>query len=236
MISFQVLNRFSLEVQLTAEIDCKENESTSTKLGLAVKWAIKNKSNLRYADLRYANLSYANLRDADLRYADLRYANLRDANMRSADLSSANLRYANLRDADLSYANLLSADLRYANLRDADLSSAKNSELAIARTVIVAQGELDVWKKCKDGILVELRIPREARRSSAFGRKCRCEFADVIKVHHNSGLAKSTSDAKHIVEYREGTRVTCHEWDDNRWEECSGGIHFYLTKEEAEAH
>ena len=181
MISFQVLNRFSLEVQLTAEIDCKENESTSTKLGLAVKWAIKNKSNLRYADLRYANLSYA-------------------------------------------------------NLRDADLSSAKNSELAIARTVIVAQGELDVWKKCKDGILVELRIPREARRSSAFGRKCRCEFADVIKVHHNSGLAKSTSDAKHIVEYREGTRVTCHEWDDNRWEECSGGIHFYLTKEEAEAH
>ncbi len=201
MISFQVLNRFTLQVQFTAEIDCKENESTSTKLGLAVKWAIKNKANLRSA-----NLSYANLSSADLGYADLR---------------SANLSYANLSYADLRYA-----DLRYAN----------NSELAIARTVIVAQGELDVWKKCKDGILVELRIPREARRSSAGGRKCRCEFADVIKVHNESGVTHSTSDATHRIEYRDGNRVTCHEWDDNRWEECSGGIHFYLTKPEAEAH
>ena len=62
-----------------------------------------------------------------------------------------------------------------------------------------------------------------------------CELWNFV-CHHESGIAKSTSDAKQIIEYREGTRVTCHKWDDNRWNECSGGIHFYLTKEEAEAH
>ncbi len=241
MISFSVLNRFTLAVQFTAEIDCKQDSHVSIKLGLAVKWAIKNKADLRSADLsfanlRSANLSSANLSSADLRSADLRSANLRSANLRSADLRSADLRFADLSFADLSFADLRSADLRSADLRFADLRSAKNSELVIARTVILPGGELDVWKKCRDGILVQLTIPRDARRSSSGGRKCRAEFADVVKVHHESGVAKSTSDAVHIIEYRAGTRVTCHEWDDNRWNECSGGIHFYLTKEEAEAH
>ena len=231
MISFSVFNRLSLQVQFTAEIDCKESETTSIKLGLAVNWAIKNK-----ADLSYANLSYANLRSADLSYANLSSADLSSADLSYANLRSADLSYANLRSADLSYANLRSANLSYANLRSANLRSAKNSEIAIARTVIVANGELDVWKKCQGGTLVELRIPREARRSSAGGRKCRCEFADVIKVHNASGVAHSTSDATHIIDYRDGLRVTCHEWDEDRWNECSGGIHFYLTKEEAEAH
>ena len=58
---FDILNRFSGEVQFTAEIDCKEDEKTSIKIGLAVKWAIKTS-----ADLSYANLSYADLRSADL--------------------------------------------------------------------------------------------------------------------------------------------------------------------------
>jgi hypothetical protein len=103
-MKFEIKNRFSGEIQFTAEIDCKKNESTSVKIGLAVKWAIKNSADLSSADLRYADLSYANLRSADLSYADLRYADLRSANLRSADLSYANLRYANLRYADLDFS------------------------------------------------------------------------------------------------------------------------------------
>ena len=82
-MKFNILNRFTYSVQFTAEIDgnlhCKEDESTSIKIGLAVKWAIKNS----------ADLSSADLRSADLRSADLSYANLRSADLRSADLSSA---------------------------------------------------------------------------------------------------------------------------------------------------
>ena len=81
---FDILNRLTGAIQFTAEIDCKEDESTSIKIGLAVRWAIKSSADLRSADLSYADLSSANLRYADLSYADLRSANLRSANLRSA--------------------------------------------------------------------------------------------------------------------------------------------------------
>jgi hypothetical protein len=30
--------------------------------------------------------------------------------------------------------------------------------------------------------------------------------------------------------------VRCDTWNEDRWTECGGGIHFYLTREEAAAH
>jgi hypothetical protein len=123
-IDFPVLNRWSGEVQFTATIEADDTTPISVKVGLAVKWAIKNKANLRYADLTSANLTSANLTSADLTSANLRYADLRYADLTSANLTSANLRYADLRYADLTSANLRYADLRYADLRYADLTSA----------------------------------------------------------------------------------------------------------------
>ena len=39
MIKFDVLNRWTLSVQFTAEINCKASASVSVKRGLALKWA-----------------------------------------------------------------------------------------------------------------------------------------------------------------------------------------------------
>ena len=91
MIKFDVLNRFSGAVQFTAEIECGDDALKSVKLGLAVKWAIANKTNLSSADLRSANLSYADLSSANLSSADLSSANLRSANLSFANLSSADM-------------------------------------------------------------------------------------------------------------------------------------------------
>ena len=77
-MKFDILNIFTGAVQFTAEIDCNKDESISIKIGLAVKWAVKNK-----ADLRFANLSSADLRFADLSSADLRSANLSSADLRN---------------------------------------------------------------------------------------------------------------------------------------------------------
>jgi len=120
-MKFAVLNRFSGEVQFTADIDCDASASRSVKLGLAVKWAIENKADLRGADLRGADLRGANLSEANLREADLRGANLSGADLRWADLSGADLRWADLRWANLSEANLRGANLRWANLSEANL-------------------------------------------------------------------------------------------------------------------
>ena len=140
-MKFEIKNRWTAEVQVTAEIECAEDDTFSLKLGLAVKWAVEHKANLRYANLRYANL----------RSADLSYANLRSANLRYAHLSYANLRSANLRYADLSYADLSYADLSYANLRSANLRYAKIDESTPIET-----GE--TWKEYKEQVVPALLI------------------------------------------------------------------------------
>src|SRR6267154_2073997 len=70
-MKFELKNRWSGEVQVTAEIECAEDAEFSLKVGLAVKWAVEHKANLRSANLSSANLSSANLSSADLSYANL---------------------------------------------------------------------------------------------------------------------------------------------------------------------
>lgn len=123
------------------------------------------------------------------------------------------------------------ANLREANLCGADLRGAENAEYIMAQTYIVPEGSIIGWKKCKENVIVKLRIPEEAKRSNATGRKCRAEFADVLEV---IGAKEGISSKGTNLIYRAGERVTCDKWDYNRWEECSGGIHFFITKEEAE--
>ena len=193
-------------------------------------------ANLRDANLSDANLIGADLSGANLRDANLRGANLRDANLSGANLSDANLRGANLSDADLSSANLRDADLSGANLSDADLSGAENiPDYVTAITSIVPDGDLVVYKQLQHGDIATLKIPKEARRSNATGRKCRAEYAEVLAIESSSGESLAEGQSRYNSEfvYRVGETVHPHEWCEDRWQECAGGIHFYLTRYEA---
>ena len=115
--TFNILNRFTGEVQVTVEIEFYDNILPPVKLGLAVKAAIAKGAGLLGADLSGANLRSANLSGADLSGAGLSGADLRSANLSGADLRSADLRSANLRSANLSGANLRGAGLlAYGNM------------------------------------------------------------------------------------------------------------------------
>ncbi len=189
-------------------------------------------ANLSYADLSYADLSHANLSYANLSRANLSYANLSYANLSYANLSRANLSRANLSGANLSGANLIHADLSYA-----DLSHAKNiPDFVAAITSIVPEGELIVYKKLIGGAIATLRVLKEAKRSNATGRKCRAEYAEVLAVQDGYGNAIESGGSRfdHDFIYRVGETVRPHEWCEDRWQECAGGIHFYLTRYEAE--
>ena len=192
-------------------------------------------ANLSSADLSSAELSRANLSGADLSSADLRGANLSGADLRSADLSSANLSRANLYCANLSGAELSSADLRSANLSGAHLSSAKNAELAIAMVQFIpTEGSFVGWKKCRDGVVVKLWIGKTAKRSHGGERKCR---ASRVKVAEVFGAEEGISMHDDTVIYRKGHVIEpLNGWDENRWNVCAPGIHFFITREEAEAY
>ncbi len=59
-------------------------------------------------------------------------------------------------------------------------------------------------------------------------------YTDVINVVEVYGAkeAVSTHDGKTL--YKEGIRVFPDKWCENWQEECSSGIHFFITKIEAE--
>ena len=225
---FEVRNRWTNAVQFTAEISVTPDMTPSIKLGLAIELAVKAR-----ADLAGAKLAYAKLVGAYLVGADLTGANLARANLVGANLADANLTYANLARANLVGANLADANLTGANLAGADLSYAKNAELAIAMTRILPEGALIGYKKCRDGVIAKLRIPEDAPRSHAFGRKCRAKFADVLELSHGE-VAFSSHDPKFA--YRVGERVEALNWSDDWQVECAGGVHFFITRAEAEAY
>ena len=185
-----------------------------------------------------AYLSGADLRDADLRGADLSGANLRGANLYSADLrgaslSGADLRCANLYSADLRCADLSGANLYSAYLYSAYLSGAKN--IPFIPLACPSDGEFTGWKKVH-GKLIELRIPADAKRSSATTDKCRCDKALVVSITDISNGKEITEIVNHNrakTVYRVGEMVFPDSFDDNRWNECSHGIHFFINKESA---
>ena len=152
--------------------------------------------------------------------------------LEKATAARADLRGADLIGADLSGADLRGADLRDANLSGADLRGAKGADLAIARTRIVGEGQLIGWKKCRNDVIVKLSIPADAKRSHAFGRKCRAEFADVLEVFGDKAISMHDGNTEYIA----GQRVTPDAWCDDWTQECASGIHFYISRIEAENH
>ena len=181
---------------------------------------------------------------ADLHGAYLRGADLSEAYLRGADLSGADLREADLRGADLREAYLWGAYLRGADLREADLSEAylRGADLSEAENVPYIPyacpdfGMFIGFKKAS-GYIVVLEIPEDAKRLSATGRKCRCNKAKVIEIQNIDGtkanVTKVASDFDSDFVYEVGKTVSVDNFCEDRWEECSSGIHFFINRQES---
>ena len=85
-------------------------------------------------------------------------------------------------------------------------------------------------------MIVKLEICEDAKRSSAFGRKCRCSAAKVLAIYDEDeeecAAAISINDSDFV--YRVGEIVRVDNFEDDRTQECAPGIHFFITRKEAE--
>ena len=228
-ITREKLNKILEEHKHWINEDCENWEEMRADLRSA---------NLRGADLRGVNLRGADLSDADLNNADLNNADLSGADLRGANLSEANLRNANLRNAYLLNADLMGADLSCADLRGADLSGTKN--VSYIPMVCPEEGDFIGWKKAdgnKNKVIVKLHIPFDAKRSSATTRKCRCDKAEVLEIYNLDGTVaeerKCQSDYDKNVIYEVGKTVEVADFNEDRWNECAKGIHFFINRQEA---
>ena len=164
-------------------------------------------------------------------------ANLIDANLIDANLSGANLSGANLRGANLIGANLRGANLSGANLIDANLSGANLKRIESLFRIVPEEGSFIAWKKGKNNHLIKLEVPEDSKRHNVIGgRKCRAEFVKVLDIRNSKGhKAKMCYNGTHSkeIEYKIGEIVRADSYDPDPLVECSNGIHFFLTKQEA---
>ncbi len=131
-----------------------------------------------------------------------------------------------------------------ANLRGANLRGAEN--MPYIPMVCPEEGKFIGWKKAKiqgeednhyRKVIVKLEIPASAKRSSATTRKCRCDKAKVLEIYNLDGtIAKerqclSCYDNDFI--YEVGKVVKVDDFNEDRWNECSQGIHFFINRQEA---
>ena len=178
---------------------------------------------------------------ANLSRANLSMANLSRANLSWADLSGANLSRANLSRADLLMANLSRADLSGVYLSDANLSDANLSDVIFDTHTCMflpqcPDGAFIGWKQAQDKI-IKLQICEDSKRSSATSLKCRCSKAKVLEIQEYDGTHSTVnevaSDYKEDFIYKIGEVVEVSDFNENRWNECSSGIHFFISREMA---
>ena len=188
--------------------------------------------NLRYASLQGADLSKADLRNTDLMGADLSGSNLVKADLSYACLKRASIKDACLRGANLQWVDLQGADIAMADLQETNLAHVIYDEYtAFYALQCPEEGAFIGWKKCENGVIVKLLIPADAKRSSATSRKCRASKAIVLEIiGAKQGISKNDID----FIYEVGKEMIPDSFDENRWRECSHGIHFFLTRNEAE--
>ena len=214
-------------------------------------------SNLERADLIGATFNFADLCDANLGGAILEDASLISVNAKQVNLNSSNCQRANFEDAKLQGAKFKGADLRharmsYAQLENADLRGANTygtnfdgaylsgafiDPLLAARLTIIQEGDIIVWKRCTRDVVAKLLVPAKAKRSNSTSRKCRAEYVTTLELF---GETDETNTAYSIhdpfTKYIVGETTHCDGWNEDRWVECTGGIHFFLTRIEAESY
>ena len=217
MIKIQIKSRYFGSVLFEYE---KENNTIKDTLIEAVKTG---------ADLKCADLKGADLTGADLTGADLKCAYLKGADLTGADLTGAYLTGADLTGADLKCAYLTGAYLTGADFTDA-------KEIPYVSFACPSDGAFIGWKKVC-GNLIKLEIPEDARRCSATSQKCRCDKAKVLSVW-NMRLEEEVSEVvNHAYNqdtlYKVGEMVYPDSFDEDRWNECSHGIHFFINKQDA---
>lgn len=83
--------------------------------------------------------------------------------------------------------------------------------------------------------IIKLSIPEDAKRSSAYGNKCRCNKAKVLDIRTFGGQKVKSAISQYNPDfiYEIDKEVSVPDFDENRWHECAPGIHFFMSEKEA---
>lgn len=214
------------------------------------KMAVLRKLDLSDVDLAGEKLSHAIIHSVDFTGCNLEGTSFRYATLYATKFSNTNLSYANFERAIVGMCKFDNVNFDNAKgiteriFDSCQMDNVKN--VPHIPTVCPQHGSFIGYKKayvfkllnpwCAYRVLVTLEIPEDAKRSSEFSRKCGCDKAKVLKITDLSETNEyeeccSWYDSSFI--YRLGETVTVDNFDENWWNDCSAGIHFFIDKQEA---
>jgi hypothetical protein len=187
-------------------------------------------SSLQHVILRHVNLENSSLENSLFDGTDLHGANLRNANM-----SMGAFRNCDLGECDIRGADLFASVLESANLEG--IISDENTKFFRLRCP--EEGAFIGYKKCVNDRIVQLLIPADARRTSSTMHCCRCDKAKVLTIK-SFDYKERFDEAWSLVDenfvYRVGEWAVAENFNPDRWYDSTGGIHFWMYREEAIAY
>ena len=201
-------------------------------------------------DLSGWDLSNMDIILSSLQYVKLDHANFENSSVENSLFDGTSLHGANFKNACLRTAAFRGCDLGECNICGADMYCSvlenTNQEGIIFddstkwfKLYCPEEGAFLGYKKCFNDRLVQLLIPADARRTSATMRCCRCDKAKVLTIK-SFDYKESFREAWSLVDenfaYRVGEWVVAENFNPDRWFDSTGGIHFWLTRDEAKAY
>ena len=140
-----------------------------------------------------------------------------------------------IKDA-LEEAYLSGANLSRAYLSGADLSGADLNKFKYLFQIIPMEGSFIAWKKLANNCLAKIEIPSKSPRTfSVIGRKCRAKYVKTLKIWNETGKEIKEMNGTHdcYTLYKVNRLTYSDKWDNNPLIECTYGIHFFISKQEA---
>jgi hypothetical protein len=216
--------------------------------------------NVYLNEVKFINCKFENCTISDSNLAEVEFLNVsfKDVDFTGCDMKSVTYFKSKLKSVAMRRCIMLKNDFKATSFEDVfindsslDDSSARESNfdnvhLIRSSGVLLKcpeEGSFIGFKKIflgNNSLLCKLEIPADAKRSSAFGRKCRCSKAKVLEIWGKDcdgdylvPISRGYSHHDYTFEYKVGETIYPDSFDDNRWDECSNGIHFFITKQEA---
>ena len=190
------------------------------------------KQRIRRGDFTLVDFSKIDFRNADFGGANFGGADFGGADFGGANFGGANFGGADFRNAYFGGAYFGGADFRNAYFGGANMDYTINEGTFGLTLNCPEVGEFTAYKKA-NGVIVTLLIPKDALRSSATTYKCRASKAIVLEIDGGT-MTEVMSDYDSSFKYVVGETVTVDNFDTDRWNECSTGIHFFMSKRMAE--
>lgn len=159
-------------------------------------------------------------------------------------LEKSSIKWSKITDNEVSNViNMMGTDIFGSTIRLIDESKVIiNDETCGYVMACPEKGPFIGYKKCMDGRIVTLFIPEDAKRSSSTTNKCRCNKCVVLGVEdyshdiNNPIQIRSAESMYHDFTYTVGEIIEVKDFDEDRWNECSPGIHFFMNKSLAMGH